>query len=309
MNADVLISYARADHPVAEEVARLLEAERYSVWWDRELAAGDEFSDVIERTLDSAKAVIVLWSETSRKSLWVRDEAAVGRDRNRLIPIALDSSPPPLGFRQIHTVTIGDVRGNARIRAAFMGSLATLCGRAAAQGPAPDAPQGTIVAGVAAPVDKPLRQILQEEEQQRNFVSTYWLMGLPVALAFAVLFALLSQIAETYPLKSLIGNAIFGFVLASASLGLGRLFVVAGRRLSKRKSVRYFDGPTIISAACSVVFAAAMVLLATVNKGGPGDASLVGAFILTLVFPIFAMFSIPIGLLKGVSRTTFEDGK
>lgn len=309
MSAEILISYARADRPVAEDVARLLEAERYSVWWDRELAAGDEFSEVIERTLDSAKAVIVLWSETSRKSLWVRDEAAVGRDRNRLIPIALDSSQPPLGFRQIHTVTIEDVRGNPRIRAALLTSLAILCGRVSAQTPFADAPQGTIVAGAAAPVDKPLRQILQEEKKQRDFVSTYWLMGLPVALAIAALFSLFSQLAETYPLKSLIGNFIFGFVLSSASLGLGRLFIVAGRRLSKRKSVRYFDGPTIISSVCSVVFAAAMVLLATTNKDGPGDSALVGAFILTFVFPIFAMFSIPIGLAKGVSRTSFEDGK
>ena len=36
----------------------------------------------------------------------LRDEAAAGRDRERLVPVALDSCKPPLGFRQYHTLDL-----------------------------------------------------------------------------------------------------------------------------------------------------------------------------------------------------------
>ena len=80
----------RDDREAARELAALISAQGYEVWWDRELVPGDAYADVIEKTLDAAKVVIVLWSAVSRKSYWVRDEAAVGRDRGRLVPIALD---------------------------------------------------------------------------------------------------------------------------------------------------------------------------------------------------------------------------
>ena len=102
---------------------------------------------------------------------------------------------------------------------------------------------------------------------------------------------------------------MLGFVLASMGLGLGRLFIVAGRRLSKRKSVRYFDGPTMISLITSIIFAALLGLIARGGGSGPGDSALVAVFIAIIVFPIFALVSIPIGLIKGADRTTFEDGR
>ena len=55
--------------------------------------------------------MIVLWSKTSTHSDWVRDEAARGRDRKCLVPISLDGSKPPLGFRQYHTIDLSKWHG------------------------------------------------------------------------------------------------------------------------------------------------------------------------------------------------------
>jgi len=101
--ADVFISYASEDRDRVRPLAEALQARGFSVWWDRALAAGDDFSQVIQRELDAAKAVIVVWTASAGGSPWVRDEAARARDFGRLVPVLLDRIEIPLGFGQIHT--------------------------------------------------------------------------------------------------------------------------------------------------------------------------------------------------------------
>jgi TolB-like protein/Flp pilus assembly protein TadD len=87
-------------------LARALEDAGLSVWWDRHIQAGTDFSAEIEREIEAARVVVVLWSEASRDSPWVRDEAAYARDRRKLIPVQLDASDPPLGFRQVQSLRL-----------------------------------------------------------------------------------------------------------------------------------------------------------------------------------------------------------
>lgn len=101
--ADVFISYSSADRDRVRPLAEALETKGFSVWWDRALAAGDEYAGVIARELAAAKAVIVVWSKNANESPWVRDEAARARNAGRLVPVMLDPGEPPLGFGQIHT--------------------------------------------------------------------------------------------------------------------------------------------------------------------------------------------------------------
>ncbi len=102
--ADIFISYARSDREKIEKLASALEAEGYSVWWDRNIVGGKQFSEEIERELNAAKAVIVAWSAQAIASPWVKDEAAAARDQEKLIPIRLDTEQAPMGFRQYHAV-------------------------------------------------------------------------------------------------------------------------------------------------------------------------------------------------------------
>jgi len=57
---------------------------------------------------------MVLWSAASIKSTWVRDEAAVGRDNGRLIPVLIEAIDPPLGFRQFQCISLTDWRGRGQ---------------------------------------------------------------------------------------------------------------------------------------------------------------------------------------------------
>jgi hypothetical protein len=92
----VFLSYSRADRPRVAKLAEALEAAGHDVWWDKAIEGGSEFADHIARELEAADAVVVAWSEASVKSVWVRDEAGVGRDAKRLVPVQLDATLPPL---------------------------------------------------------------------------------------------------------------------------------------------------------------------------------------------------------------------
>ncbi len=101
--ADIFISYARADRDKIERLASALEGEGYSVWWDRHIESGAEFSTDIERELGAAKAVIVCWSEEGAKSRWVKDEATIAHRAGKLKTISLDGTEPPIGYMQFHS--------------------------------------------------------------------------------------------------------------------------------------------------------------------------------------------------------------
>jgi TolB-like protein/Tfp pilus assembly protein PilF len=114
--AAIFLSYAREDRGSAEKLARVLEGAGHSVWWDRRLDSGEEFSAEIEAALDQSDVVVVAWSQVSIKSRWVRDEASVGGDRGQLVPISIDGSLPPMGFRQFHTLDLTGWKGSRRDR-------------------------------------------------------------------------------------------------------------------------------------------------------------------------------------------------
>ncbi|NOX81415.1 MAG: toll/interleukin-1 receptor domain-containing protein, partial [Alphaproteobacteria bacterium] len=111
--ADIFISYARADRDRIEKLAAALEAQGYSVWWDRHIVGGAEFSEEIERALDAAAIVIVAWSADAAKSPWVKDEAVAARDAGKLIPITFDETPAPMGFRQFQAIDCQSWKGDA----------------------------------------------------------------------------------------------------------------------------------------------------------------------------------------------------
>lgn len=120
--ASVFLSYDRDDATKARSIARALEKAGHSVWWDRHIKGGAQYSKEIEEALKRADAVIVLWSERSVDSAWVRDEAAAGRDSGRLVPARLDATEPPLGFRQYQTSDLAKWNGRGR-SAAFQGMI------------------------------------------------------------------------------------------------------------------------------------------------------------------------------------------
>ena len=106
------LSYARADQMQATKLAKALEAAGLNLWWDALIEGGAAFAKSIEAALEDCDAVIVVWSRTSVGSDWVLDEAAKGRDLRKLVPVSLDGTGPPLGFRQYQSVDLSRWQGN-----------------------------------------------------------------------------------------------------------------------------------------------------------------------------------------------------
>ncbi len=109
--ATLFLSYSHVDDAKARRIASALEEAGYTVWWDALIEGGAVYAKSIGSALESADAVIVMWSASSVESDWVRDEAAQGRDRQCLIPISLDGTRPPLGFRQYQVIKFRSWRG------------------------------------------------------------------------------------------------------------------------------------------------------------------------------------------------------
>ncbi len=152
----IFLSYAHADRAKAQRLASILEQAGYTVWWDALVEGGSRFAKSIDEALDKADAVVVLWSKHSVESDWVRDEAAQGRDRQRLVPLSLDGTVPPLGFRQIQVIKLSSWHGRAdapqidAIRRAIAASLGEQPGPRPVAGRSIDRRQALVIGGGAA---------------------------------------------------------------------------------------------------------------------------------------------------------------
>ncbi len=110
--SDIFISYASEDRERAKTLAEALEAQDWSVWWDRVIPAGRTFDEVIEEAIDAAKCIVVVWSEASVKSRWVRTEAEEGATRGILVPVLIEDVRIPLAFRRIQAAYLIDWDGS-----------------------------------------------------------------------------------------------------------------------------------------------------------------------------------------------------
>ncbi|MBI1401547.1 MAG: TIR domain-containing protein, partial [Hyphomonas sp.] len=102
--SDIFISYAREDLPKARLLAEAMIADGLSVWWDHDLLGGDQFREEISETIAAAKIVIVIWSENSVRSPFVKDEASRANERGVLLPVAIGDVEPPVGFGELQTI-------------------------------------------------------------------------------------------------------------------------------------------------------------------------------------------------------------
>jgi adenylate cyclase len=118
--ADIFVSYSRQDKALVAPLVAALEAEGWTVWWDPEIAPGEEFDALISRELESARSLVVVWTATSVESRWVRGEARDAADRGVLVPVRFGSTKLPIDFRAVHTTDL-DQWAEDRQGSAFRG--------------------------------------------------------------------------------------------------------------------------------------------------------------------------------------------
>jgi hypothetical protein len=104
--SEIFVSYAHEDLGMARQVAEALEAESWSVFWDRTLLPGEDWSKKIGKALDEAKCVVVLWSRAAVESDWVTSEAGEAADQGKLAPAMIEKVRLPVQFRKIHAANL-----------------------------------------------------------------------------------------------------------------------------------------------------------------------------------------------------------
>ena len=149
----LFVSYSRTDLAHARPVIDLLEQAGFDVWWDGRLEGGENYLQTTEHALETSDCVVVLWSATSVNSHWVRDEAQRGRERGCLVPLTIDGTMAPLGFRQFQLLDISAWDGAATSAEAARILVAV---RAKAGAPAPvPVPAPAPVSASPAPASPP----------------------------------------------------------------------------------------------------------------------------------------------------------
>jgi TolB-like protein len=103
---DIFVSYDSIDRDRVRPLMETLDKCGWSVWWDRKIRPGERYRRIIKKALDTAKAVLVVWSKESVRSNWVLAEAGEGKQRNILVPVAIDDIELPFQFRAIQTADL-----------------------------------------------------------------------------------------------------------------------------------------------------------------------------------------------------------
>ena len=110
--ADVFISYASADREIARTLGEALSARGYDAWWDRTIPPGRVFDEVIQEALGAARCVVVLWSQASIASNWVKTEAAEAASRSILVPVMVENVLVPIEFKRIQSANLAVWNGD-----------------------------------------------------------------------------------------------------------------------------------------------------------------------------------------------------
>jgi len=116
--ADVFISYKSEDREWAKKVDDLIKSAGYTTWWDASLETGQRYNDRIDEELRQSNAAIVLWSERSWASAWVKEEALFARDQDKLLPVRIDGVSIGVPFYSLHTVDFRDWNGDPEAKGA-----------------------------------------------------------------------------------------------------------------------------------------------------------------------------------------------
>jgi len=104
--ADIFISYSSEDKTNVQKIAALLEDKGWSVWWDRQIPIGQKYDTVIETELQNASCVLVIWTQRSINSEWVKNEALEAAQKNKLVPVELEQVILPLAFKRIESALL-----------------------------------------------------------------------------------------------------------------------------------------------------------------------------------------------------------
>jgi hypothetical protein len=222
---DVFVSYKREDESRVAGVVESLRQAGLSVAWDLDIPGGANWRQTLLDYLDSARCVIVVWSEASAGPAgeFVHEEASRAKARGVLLPVRIDTVEEPLGFGQIQSMDLVGWAGDAddpRFRDVVAGAKAVIAGglrpepRASRQRPRAAHEFFNSLVGV---VPEYLGDVLALTSGPKRFVAdrlakreSRWQEGfLFFAISFTLTFAVCVPFVRTDALHELISDAPF----------------------------------------------------------------------------------------------------
>lgn len=142
---EVFLSYKAEDRARLKPLVTALDADGCSIWWDAHIGGGTDWRDEIQQHLDSARCVVVAWSQGSvgPEGRFVRDEATRAQRRGAYLPICIDPVDPPLGFGEVQAISLTGWKGN-RKDPRYQALLGTVRARLAGEAAPPPLPPATL---------------------------------------------------------------------------------------------------------------------------------------------------------------------
>ena len=108
---DIFLSFASEDRPRIDPLVGTLERHGWRVFRVPLPLSGFAgwHDDDIDRALNEAACIVVLWSEKSTKSKLVLREAERGRDRHVLVSAYIDEVLPPITYQEFRSIDLTDL--------------------------------------------------------------------------------------------------------------------------------------------------------------------------------------------------------
>jgi hypothetical protein len=120
MSGRVFISYARPDRPYVERLADHLSDNGVPVWFDHELATGDQWLQVIRGEIDRCVAFMVVMTPDSEDSDWVNREITRAEDKDKpIFPVLLRGER----FFRLSDLQFENVNGGSLPTSTFIATL------------------------------------------------------------------------------------------------------------------------------------------------------------------------------------------
>src|ERR1044072_8527036 len=100
--ADVFISYKREERDAVQIIADTLAGLKLEIWVASRRRAVGSFDEQIAAALKDAKAVLTCWTPAAMASEWVRGEATMARQDEKLVACFLEPTEliPPFNLTQ-----------------------------------------------------------------------------------------------------------------------------------------------------------------------------------------------------------------
>lgn len=115
--AAIFISYSSKQRHLTQQLAKALEAQGYTTWWDHALESHGSFEKQVVQALNEARAVVVVWSVEAAQSEWVRSEAQWAASAGTLVNVRAPGTPynsVPKPYDVYHIQDIEDLEGILR---------------------------------------------------------------------------------------------------------------------------------------------------------------------------------------------------